>query len=597
MSVPSIDALQQGWNATQLGALTQDPIMKPFIEDLERQIKSRLTQSGSRLGITWDDLKGVASGEVAVASVQPNGDRARAATVLLADVTGRQQPLQNLLQKVGRDLVARGAQSGSQTIAGVEFTTFLLPKKKVTDRQATVYYTTHQDQLIVVDEGEVAKELLDRFGVTESPNALSKLPAFVATQQHAAEGFGSDAHVRWFIEPFGYTEVARVYAGGRKKRGTDMLKVLADQGFDCVKGLGGYLAFASGGHEAHHQTYVYAPPVKRASSDMEQHKYNLAARMLDFVNTEKTTPQDWVPERLATYLTFYWKVQEAFWHSESLVNEIAGADVFRDVLNDIEKDPNGPQINVQNEFIQYLGQRLTVVSDYREPITTKSERVILAIEVLNPEAVMAAVNKTMSSDRNAKKIVVDGHTIWEMTQEEDFAVEQIKIEGDVLGGLGEDLGEEPVEEKRFRPNAAVTVAHGSFLIGTHVDYVVEMLKSVKEGERLSDAKDFVRVETALKELGADQDAFRCFTRSDQAYRVTYEMIRQGKMPEAETLLAKLLNGLFAPDDEDSLRPQQIDGSKLPEFEQVQAYLGPAGFYVRADEHGWLVEGCLLKKLP
>jgi hypothetical protein len=220
--------------------------------------------------------------------------------------------------------------------------------------------------------------------------------------------------------------------------------------------------------------------------------------------------------------------------------------------------------------------------------------VILAIEVTDSPAVMAAVNKTMRSDRNAKRFNVGEHVIWEMTQEEEFAVEEIKIEGD-LGGLGEKL-EPQVEEKKFRPNAAVTVAHGHFIIGTHVDYVVDILKDVEQGNRMTEAADFVRVDEALKELGSNLDSFRGFTRTDQAYRVTYEMIRQGKMPEAETLLAKLLNGLLAPDDEDSLRPQQIDGSKLPEFERVQPYLGPTGFYIQTDENGWFIHGCALKKI-
>jgi hypothetical protein len=357
------------------------------------------------------------------------------------------------------------------------------------------------------------------------------------------------------------------------------------------------VAFATGQHELQHRSYIYAPAVVRQPNDQNQFKYNLAARMLDFPNSEQLAPQDWVAKRLATYVTLNWKIQQAFWYSESLVNEIAGADVFRDVLNDIEKDPNGPQINVQKEFVQYLGERLTIASDYREPINTKSERVLLAVEVSNPEAVMAAVNKTMVSDRNAKKITVDGHTIWELTQEEDFAVEQIKIEGDVLGGLGEDVGAQPQEDKRFRPNAAVTVARGHFIVGTHVDYVVELLKEVQAKDRLSIAADFARVDAALKELGQKQDSFRAFSRTDLAYRVTYEMIRQGRMPEAETLLAKLLNGLFAPEDEDSLRPQQIDGAKLPEFEKVQAYLGPAGFFIQSDEKGWSLQGCLLHKNP
>ena len=594
ISVANLEHLKAGWNKMQLGQMVNDPVMKPFIDDLQRQFKSRLNQAGVRLGISWEDLTGVASGEVALASVQPKNDKTRAATVLLADVTGHHGEANALLQKVSKDLLSKGAQKTAQKIGGVDFAIFALAKKRPTDRQVFVYYAIHQDQLVVADDGEVAKEIIARHA-GGAMDSLRHLPAFEVSQQRSGVGLVADPNISWFIEPFGYVEVVRAYAGGRKKRGTDTLKVLVDQGFNCVQGIGGKVVLATPDHELQYQAFIYAPPVKQASADKAKSKYNLAARMLEFPNKDQLAAQDWVPKRLASYLTFRWKIQDAFWHSETLVNDIAGADVFREVLNDIEKDPNGPQINAEKEFVRFLGERVTVLSDYHEPIDTKSERVLLAIEVTDPQSVMATVNKTMQSDRNAKEITIDGHTIWEVTQEEEFAVEEIKIDGLDLGDVAAEAVQEERDVKEFRPNAAVTVAHGHFIIGSHVDYVAEILKKLAKGDTLAESPDYQRVNEALTKLGATQDSFRYFTRTDQAYRVTYEMIRRNKMPEAETLLAKLLNGVFAPEEEDSLREQQIDGTKLPEFDQIQKYLGPSGFFVRSAEDGWAISGCLLDK--
>lgn len=371
-----------------------------------------------------------------------------------------------------------------------------------------------------------------------------------------------------------------------------MLKVLATQGFNAIQGLGGVVRFSTGKQEILHESYVYAPAVKRQPGDAEKSKYNLAARMLDFPNQESLTPQAWVPQRLGTYLTWNWKLQDAFWNSESLVNDIAGDEVFKDVIKSIETDANGPRINVDREFVKYLGERVTVISDYREPIDTKSERVLFAVQVTDPAAVMATVNKAMKSDPNAKRITVDGETIWELTQEETFAVEVIQIDGADFNS-GEEAEEE--EEHKFRPNAAVTVAHGHLLIATHVDYLVDVLKAPAESQQLSNAADFRRMSEMLTELGAKSDAFRLFTRTDHAYRVTYELVRENKMPESESLLGKALNEMLAPDDEETLREQQLDGSKLPPFEQIQKYLGPTGLYVRTMDDGWSIKGCLLNR--
>jgi hypothetical protein len=291
-------------------------------------------------------------------------------------------------------------------------------------------------------------------------------------------------------------------------------------------------------------------------------------------------------------------MQRAFWLSESLVNAISGGtddELFKEVIKAIETDPNGPRINVDREFVRFLGERATLISDYREPLDTKSERLLLAIEVTDPQSVMATVDKAMKSDPDAKKIVVDGHTIWEMTQEEELIIEEIKIDGAEFDAEKEVQEADEEEEKRFRPNAAVTVAHGHLLISTHVDYLVDILKTPADGNRLSDAGDYQRVLAAITKLGAKSDSCRVFARTDHAYRVTYEMIRQNKMPESESLLAKLLNEIFAPDEEDTLRDPQLDGKNLPEFEKVMPYLGPAGMYFRTEDQGWSITGCLLNK--
>lgn len=62
------------------------------------------------------------------------------------------------------------------------------------------------------------------------------------------------------------------------------------------------------------------------------------------------------------------------------------------------------------------------------------------------------------------------------------------------------------------------------------------------------------------------------------------------------MLGKVLNRLAAGDDEEEVvRKQQIDGTKMPEFDAVKEVPQPAGFFVISEEDGWLVTGCLLKK--
>jgi hypothetical protein len=42
-----------------------------------------------------------------------------------------------------------------------------------------------------------------------------------------------------------------------------------------------------------------------------------------------------------------------------------------------------------------------------------------------------------------------------------------------------------------------------------------------------------------------------------------------------------------------LREQRIPGEKLPEFDLIRHYFGPAGIYVLSEDNGWYVCGCIL----
>ena len=44
LSVPDVEDLETRWEQTQLGKLAADPVMKPFSEDLERQIHAPTLQ-------------------------------------------------------------------------------------------------------------------------------------------------------------------------------------------------------------------------------------------------------------------------------------------------------------------------------------------------------------------------------------------------------------------------------------------------------------------------------------------------------------------------------------------------------------------------
>src|SRR6185295_310909 len=91
----------------------------------------------------------------------------------------------------------------------------------------------------------------------------------------------------------------------------------------------------------------YAPAVKRQPGDERKDKYDLAMRMLDFPNSVQAQDlevQGWALSEIATYLTFNWKMKEAFNYSETLVDAIVGdKGTFKEIWRGMKTDENGPR--------------------------------------------------------------------------------------------------------------------------------------------------------------------------------------------------------------------------------------------------------------
>jgi hypothetical protein len=304
-----------------------------------------------------------------------------------------------------------------------------------------------------------------------------------------------------------------------------------------------------------------------------------------------------VPRDLASATSFQIKSRDGFEHARTLVDAIAGDEgFFEDLLASIKDDPKGPQIDVRKEFVAYLGDKVTVLSDHTFPITPQSERMLVAVEVTDEEAVLRTIHKALDSDPDARRLNVEGHTVWEFLDKQDDATDDLQLTIDGIDPIGEAAPAEQDEvEERILRNSAITVARGQFIVATQVELLRRILAERAENDRLSLSEDAQLVTEHLLRLGAGRDSLRSFVRTDEEYRPTYELIRQGRMPESESVLGRVLNRMLGPEDEDMLREQKIDGSRLPDFQAVRRYLGPAGMYSRTETDGWFLTGVVLDK--
>jgi hypothetical protein len=594
LSITNARDFDKQWQKTQIGQLMNDPVMEPFAKDLRRQFEDRLANLRDRLGLTLDDVKEVPSGELALATIQPAADQV--ATVLLMDVTGNLDKAQAMLKKASANFARRGARESQIDVGGVKALFFEITISPTDPHPGPgkVVYFLHKNLLGTSDDADVMREVMTRLTSRQTKDTLGQLPEFRAVMDRCKKDSGTLTPLaRWWIQPLGYVETMRTATPEQQRRkGRTAPAIMRSQGFDALKALGGYVNFKVDKNEFLHRTAIYAPG-----------PYQKSMKMLLLPNATDFTPQRWVPRDVASYLTLYVDMLNAFDNFGPLFDEVVGegkeTGIWADVLQSLKDDPNGPRIDLREELIKHLGNRITIISDYQLPITPSSERLLYAVEATDSKAVAAAITKWMQGDPGTKRREFQGHIIWEMVEPEEPEMPKVNLEAipSVTPGhaKGKEKEEEQEKEIRLLPHAAVTVAHGQLFIASHLDFLLKVLPLVDQRKMLARDVDYQTVSKNLDAQGFKTSALRAFTRTDEAFRPIYELIKQGKMPESETMLARILNATMGSGKKGVPRKQKLDGSKLPDYQVVRRYLGSAGLMLISEPEGWFAKGFTLTK--
>lgn len=592
------------WDRTQIGRLSQDPTMRPFIEQIERRINGQFGGVEQRLGVTLEDFRAAASGEAAVAVIESSNKKQQGRVVALIDATGREAKADTLLAKIDQRLIERG---GKKRMNG-GLSVYDLPAEAKTKLPARTAAIFKQAGLVVAVEGEsLGVAMMERIKAGGSGgSALADTEAYKATQARAQRAAaGGATSIAWFVAPFEYEAAMRKpLEKGELPSGEDTLAILAEQGFNAIKGIGGLIAVAATpDRDFIHHTYVYAPPKPGTEGKPAAEKYDLAMRMLDLPNNnaplsaDNPQVEDWAPRQVASYKTLHLDLQNAFNHLDTLFNAFTYDGAFETTITAWEKDYYGPKVRVRDEVVPYLGKRVVVMTDYTLPITPECERYLIAVDVTDENALRDPVNRWLKNEPGAVQLSLQGVEYWELGSE-DEGVDLDDI--DPLAPLDEPAPARGDRAERVLRRAAVCLHQGRLVMASDADFLRQALFGVSPGESLSNSPDLRETIAALSDIAPGERCAWTFARNDEALRPTYELIRQGKMPESQTFFGRLLNRMLTSEEDrevDALRPQKVDGSRLPSFELARRYFGPSARSVRSEDDGWLVSGVVLSKEP
>lgn len=594
----NLPALAERWQQTSLADLQHDPAMQEFIETQRDLITEKLMELGVRTGVNWSDLRAAISGEVVLAWMRFETPTRPFSVALLADTRGRTSQREALLEKIDASLRNRGAKVSRSTIRGESATIYNLPQKKGQLGVERLGVVTVAERVIISDRVETLAGMISA-ALDGRPDGLVSLPAYQQVFGHPSMSVSESdqagntlPRVRWFARPIEMGKILRELANVDRGNQVDILKLLSDQGFDVLQSAGGSVYVATEFYDLLHRGFLFAPPTAPGPE-----RYEKAARVLQFPNAKMTDIPAWVLPTAASYLQVNWKTEEAFWALETLIDAAFDSEVFRPTLEGLKIDEN---LDIPGDIISNLKDGLIIITDNVIKEDLQRERVAGAFPLSDPTTVATVVNRTMENDPDIFQLDYPHHVIWEVrpSEAEDiiFDVEDFGFGFDDEPAVASNKKSEPLMERW-----GITVFDGYLMFASHAEMLVDLVEHKRSGQgSFADQPAFERVRTAILREGGEERAMERIVRTDMAWRIKYELVRNRKFLESDSLLASLIRRLIeraeqAETEIPAAQPPKIDTSKLPPFQDIRQHVQPGGGFMKTTDSGWIINQFLLRK--
>lgn len=609
--VSDVPQLCEAWESTKLGGLTDDPALRPLLEANFGEAGTMWQHIGDRVGLRPKDLYQIGTGEAVAAWLTSTEARRRSSALcIVAEVDGDQQETKKVLDRIDAELKQQEATRTDRTYHG-ETVRVYRPKVKpgqLLIEQIVICLT--DDRIIAADRDSIVDEVLDaiaaggradsldeadlRNQVLEASYVRSPLPEADSPAEDGIRRHGNV--VEWFAKPLEVGRIIRDLAKIDRGNKVKIIDLLQQQGFDAIQAAGGIVVVGGEKFDLLHRGLVLAPPIPG-----EAQRYRLAARMLQFPNASHQSLPAWVPADVASFARINWKLEEAFWAAETLVDQALDSRIFRPSIEGIRDDEEGPQIDIEKNVLPNLDDRILVITDNTLPADQNSDRLLLAIRVSDAEAIQTAVRKAMEVEPDVFQVdTIPGVEIWKVQRGEED-----EIEAEFFDDLGFDEAVAEQQQPLLNTWAIAVVPAGEqsdsahLVFASHVELLEEVARRMLGTDRTPGLRDLPEIAEQQKalvdELGAQEVAIERLVRLRLSLRTKYELLRQGDLKESDSILATIIRRLVEGDDEEI--PEELERpnqAKWPPFSDIEAYFRNVVSFVETTDSGWTLNAVLLK---
>ncbi|MCC9599735.1 membrane or secreted protein [Stieleria sp. JC731] len=590
--IPRLPDFCNAWQQTNLGQMIASKEMQPFVDAQRERALNYFDTLDRKIGLKAKDLYDIASGEVVFAWMAFENAKRPFSFCVIADTRGRQEDADAAGKQIDEELKAGGATRDDVSFGDETIRVYRTKPKPGQLKVEEIAISWNGDRFIAADREVVVKNLLAAVDDEELRQAFSKRESFVNAMKKSndaiAQAKEESAKVcwEWYAEPFSMGRILREVFEYDRHDDLDIIELLEGQGFGVIEALGGVGAVNGDRFDILHRGVLLASG-----------KLTKGARMLQPVNQPLPPVPAWPTADCGAFYRVNWDLETAFWSAESLVNAALGDDLFRPMLDGIRDDVEGPQVDFAKDFIPNLDDQILLITDNTKPVSPESDRMLVAVRIVNPDVVAEVIRKWMEVEPDAQKLDVAEFDVWQVepgsgTSDDDLDADLAEL------GFGDDL-EDDVDPLLNHWSIAVvrSEAEAYLMFSSHSEFLVKMgqrVLSAATGDGLDSTETCKSVTEAMKDLGAQEVFIDGVYQPHVSLRARYELLRQGKLKDSDSLLANLIRR-FAEDEQENGQADPLKASLLPPFAEIESYLKGGGVYWSKSDEGWEMTGFLLKQ--
>lgn len=523
-----------------MGRMASDPQVAPLLQEFYRTFNESFVAVQKEFGINVDEILSIPNGEMAFALVP--GERAPVAVFLIE--AGDELPaLELIVARAEEQIQRRGGFKDETDIGRIHVVKW--ESETRADRQFG--YFVDSGCLVFCSNAEKTEAFAKIWtgnGIDHKP--LSENRRFTSILTRCVGLEGERPQVSFYADPFGLVKEVNK----NNPAALAMLPLLTGLGLDGLQAIGGSMIFVPQGFDSLMHAHLLLDNPRRGLLEVVRPK------------TGDTTPQSWVADDVASYMTANWKVAATLSAVKELYETFRGPDSFtEEFLRNADKQLG---IDVEKELLQEWDDRVTLTQIMLRPAQIGAVGQIFAFKLKNPAVMESTTLPKIFEHLQGKD------PKWKSDRFGDVRIytrPPNTKDGDKAGG-------------RRRPEPTLAVVGGELMFADSIKAIESAIEAGNDSEGLlRESLEYKLVRDQVKQqLGSSDTSIVVYQRPEESFRMMYDMVANPDNREKMRGMAKsnpFVTALL----------KALDSHQLPPFETLAKYLSPNGAYITEEENG------------